>query len=211
MTAGLIEGYFPSLSARQKEQFSMLKPLYEHWNSMINVISRKDMDNFTIHHVLHSLAIAKLFSLPAGARILDVGTGGGFPGIPLAIMFPETGFSLLDATGKKIKVVTEVSEKLGLKNITPLWKRVEDEKGSYDYVISRAVTRFPEFVNLVAKRVSKTIPGKPENGIIYLKGGELDDELGVYREHCQLTKISEFFSEPFFETKKIIFLPQRFL
>jgi len=211
VTSDIIAVYFPDLSELQKEQYSMLQLLYGYWNSMINVISRKDMDNFVIHHVLHSLSIAKLFPFNQGTTVLDVGTGGGFPGIPLAIMFPATNFYLLDSTGKKIKVVTEVAEKLKLSNVTPLWKRVEDEKDSYDFIVSRAVTRFPDFVKLVLGNVKTGKTAVPEGGIIYLKGGDLDEELGRYKDHCSITAISSFFGDPYFETKKIIFLPHRFL
>lgn len=211
MTVDIITHYFPSLSQTQKEQFSMLRPLYEHWNSMINVISRKDMDNFLVHHVLHSLAIAKIISFSEGTTVLDVGTGGGFPGIPLAILFPGTRFFLLDSTGKKIKVVTEVSNAAGLRNVTPLWKRAEDEKGCYDFVLSRAVTRFPEFVKLVSGNIKAGSSNSLENGIIYLKGGDLIEELGKLAGRVKIYDIKDIFDEPFFDTKKIIFLPYRFL
>jgi 16S rRNA (guanine527-N7)-methyltransferase len=211
VTVDIITRYFPDLSQTQKEQLSMLGPLYGHWNSMINVISRKDMDNFLVHHVLHSLSIAKIIAFNPGTTVLDVGTGGGFPGIPLAILFPYTRFFLLDSTGKKIKVVNEIANAAGLGNVTPLWKRAEDEKGSYDFVLSRAVTRFPEFVKLVSGNIRPGSGNSLENGIIYLKGGDLDEELGKLSGRVKIYDIKDIFSEPFFDTKKIIFLPYRFL
>jgi 16S rRNA (guanine527-N7)-methyltransferase len=200
----LIEKYFPSISELQKEQLSALKPAYEKWNSMINVISRKDMDNFMIHHVLHSLSIAKVFTFNNETRVLDIGTGGGFPGIPLAIMFPDTEFTLLDSIEKKIKVVTAISEELGLKNVIPVRKRAEEEKGKYRYVVSRAVTEFGNLVKLTEKNISA---GKYQKGIISLKGGDLSEELGLYKSRVKIWNISDLFKETFFETKKIIYLP----
>lgn len=202
-----IFSYFPLLTDAQREKFSLLKFVYDHWNSMINVISRKDMDNFMVHHVLHSLSIAKVISFLPGTRILDVGTGGGFPGIPLAILFPEVDFSLLDSVGKKIKVVTSVVKELGLNNVTPVCKRVEDEKGSYDFVVSRAVTEFRRFVDLTFKNLDKSGKNSLRNGIIYLKGGELSDELAQFNNRVKVWKIKDFFNDPFFETKKIVYLP----
>lgn len=202
----LIEKYFPRLTQGQKDGFSLLRPLYEEWNSRINVISRKDMDNFYTHHVLHSLAIAKIISFAPGTTVLDVGTGGGFPGIPLAILFPGTSFSLLDSIQKKIKVVTEVSESLKLGNVTPVRARVEEHIERYDFVISRAVTAFPDFVRITSGRIRKGGINTLKNGLIYLKGGDLKEELGVFRERVGIWDIGEFFSEPFFETKKIVYL-----
>jgi 16S rRNA (guanine527-N7)-methyltransferase len=202
-----ISKYFPSLSVLRRNKISQLNPVYERWNSMINVISRKDMDNFSVHHVLHSLSIAKVISFMPGTRILDIGTGGGFPGVPLAILFPETEFFLLDSIGKKIKVVTEVARELELANIIPLRKRAEDEDGKYDFVISRAVTQFPQFVKLAGKNISAIQKNSLSNGILYLKGGTLDEEIEPFRGRVKVWEIKEFFSEPFFDTKKIVYLP----
>lgn len=199
--------YFPSLSDDQKEKLSRLKPIYTRWNHMINLISRKDMENFFIHHVLHSLSISKVISFCPGTRILDVGTGGGFPGIPLAIVFPEAEFTLLDSIEKKIKVVSAVADELQLKNIIPMRKRVEEEVGKYDFVVSRAVTEFQRFADLTVKNISKKGNNRLKNGIFYLKGGDLDDELAPFRHRCRVWEIKEFFEEPFFETKKIVYLP----
>lgn len=199
--------YFPKLTPAQITQFERLEPLYHHWNGQINVISRKDIDSLYEKHVLHSLSIAKIITFRPGTRILDVGTGGGFPGIPLAILFPDSLFVLIDATGKKIKVVQAIAEELGLVNVTALHTRVEEVKDEFDFVISRAVTAFPSFVDLVKKNVS----GKPKNslpnGIIYLKGGDFENELEAFRKRAEVTAIAGFFTEPFFETKKVVYLP----
>lgn len=199
-----IEKYFPSLTDVQKEKLSALRPVYEKWNSRINVISRKDMDNFMIHHVLHSLSIAKVFAFDTGTTVLDIGTGGGFPGIPLAIVFPDCHFTLLDSIEKKIKVVSAVSEELELQNVTPVRKRAEEEKGKYRYIVSRAVTEFGNLVSLSEKNV---IGGNFEKGIISLKGGDLTEELLRYKSRVKIWNISGLFEESFFETKKIIYLP----
>ena len=202
-----ISRYFPLLSSGQIEKLLHLKSIYDDWNSKINVISRRDMDYFYIHHVLHSLSIAKVISFQPEERILDVGTGGGFPGIPLAILFPDSEFTLLDSIEKKIKVVSAVSEELGLKNVNPLRSRIEDEKGKYHYIISRAVTRFPEFVALTKKNIGREGNNTPANGIFYLKGGDLKSELYQFRSKIKLWNIKDFFTEPFFETKVIVYLP----
>ena len=199
--------YFPLLSAIQKEKLSLLKVIYDKWNSMINVISRKDMDNFFVHHVLHSMAIAKVINFLPGTTILDVGTGGGFPGIPLAILFPDSEFTLLDSIEKKIKVVKAVSDELGLKNINPVRKRIEEENGKFQFVISRAVTGFPEFVSLTTKNISKSGNNSLENGILYLKGGDLKAELSQFGKKATVWQIKDFFKESFFETKVIVYLP----
>jgi 16S rRNA (guanine527-N7)-methyltransferase len=203
----MIFRYFPSLSKKQIEQFDKLGSMYREWNSRINVISRKDMDNFCLHHVLHSLAIAKVINFVPGSRILDVGTGGGFPGIPLAIMFPCSQFSLLDSIEKKIRVVSAVSTGLGLTNVSTIRKRAEEEKGMYDFVVSRAVTAFPAFVSMTRKNISRTGRNSLMNGIIYLKGGDLTEDLKLLDSQTRIWNISDFFPDPFFETKKIIYLP----
>ncbi len=200
-----ISHYFPSLSTLQVAQFSKLLNLYTIWNNQINVISRKDLDNFYERHVLHSLGIAKVYSFQPGTTVLDVGTGGGFPGIPLAILFPETNFVLVDSIGKKIKVVNEVASALGLTNVQAHHLRAEQVKGTFDFVISRAVTAMPVFVEWVKNKIKK---GKASdgfsNGILYLKGGDLTEEFkglpGKFKEY----PLSNYFSEDFFETKKVI-------
>ena len=203
----IIFRYFPSLSEVQKKQISALKPLYEEWNSRINVISRKDIENFYAHHVLHSLSIARIISFNPGTRILDVGTGGGFPGIPLSILFPGSEFTLLDSTGKKIKVASAVADELKLENVRFIRKRVEEEKGKFDFVISRAVMEFTRFVELTLKNLSPESDNQPANGIICLKGGDLSRELGRLSSSVTIREIKDFFYEPFFETKKIVYLP----
>ncbi len=173
---------------------------------MINLISRKDMDNFMVHHVLHSLSIAKVMSFAPGASVLDAGTGGGFPGIPLAIMFPEARFTLLDSIEKKIKVVTSVADELGLKNVKPVRKRVEDEKEKYHFIVSRAVTEFQAFVKMTLKNLERSESEGMHNGIIYLKGGDLSEEKSRYKDKLAIWNIKDFFTEPYFDTKKIIYL-----
>jgi 16S rRNA (guanine527-N7)-methyltransferase len=202
----IIFRFFPLLSDLQKDKLSQLKQIYDRWNSMINVISRKDMDNFIVHHVLHSLAIGKIISFLPGTKILDVGTGGGFPGIPLAILFPDSEFTLLDSIEKKLKVVSAVAEELELNNVIPVRKRVEDEKNKYHFVVSRAVTEFQSFVKLTEKNIEKYGKNSLRNGILYLKGGELEEELAPFKNRVKIWNISDFFDEPYFETKKIVHL-----
>lgn len=198
----IVLSYFPDLSERQKEKFALLEGLYRDWNEKINVISRKDMESFGIHHVLHSLAIARVMNFRPGAQVMDVGTGGGFPGIPLAIMFPEVDFYLVDSIGKKIKVVNGVAQALGLKNVKAEQIRVEDTIGKRDFIVSRAVTAFPAFVQLTSNKIRK----EPGNGILYLKGGDFEDEIKPYADKVSIYQISDFFKEDFFETKKVIYL-----
>ncbi|MBA4056429.1 MAG: 16S rRNA (guanine(527)-N(7))-methyltransferase RsmG [Marivirga sp.] len=206
-TAEIIFDYFPELTEHQRKQVLMLHPLYSEWNGKINVISRKDIDNLYVNHVLHSLAIAKITSFKPGAKILDVGTGGGFPGIPLAILFPETQFHLVDSIGKKITVVKNVAEGLGLKNIMAEQIRAEQVKGEYDFIVSRAVTRLKEFYGWVNKKVKKDSIHSLYNGILYLKGGDLDEEMAELKKPHQIFELHNFFKEEFFETKKIVFVP----
>jgi 16S rRNA (guanine527-N7)-methyltransferase len=196
--------YFPNLSQEQVQQFERLKDLYEEWNQQINIISRKDTENFYERHVLHSLGLAKIISFQKTSEILDVGTGGGFPGIPMAIMFPDVKFTLVDSIGKKIKVVNEISAALGLKNVTGLHLRAEDVKGNFDFVISRAVTQMPIFVNYVRNKIKKERNNKLKNGILYLKGGDLKEEMKSVKYRYKEYNLSSFFKEEFFETKKII-------
>ena len=203
----LILKYFPKLTERQKEQFAALPELYGDWNSKINVISRKDMDNFVEHHVLHSLAVAKVIQFKTMADIMDLGTGGGFPGIPLAIMFPDTNFYLVDSIGKKIKVVKSVAESLQLTNVSAEQIRAEQVQRDFDFIVSRAVTDLSQFVGWVRGKVSDIHYHKLRNGIIYLKGGDLTEEIAPFRKKVRMFDISEFFEEPYFETKKIIYLP----
>lgn len=202
-----IKKYFPQLSAKQLEQFSALFPLYEDWNSKINVISRKDMEHFYEHHVLHSLAIAKVVRFKPMCEILDVGTGGGFPGVPLAIMFPDARFTLVDSIGKKIKVVNDVIDQLGLNNTKAFQARAEAIDGEFDFVVSRAVTTLSEFVPWVKGKISKTQYHELHNGIVYLKGGDLEQELAPFKKKVHVWDISDYFDEEWFQTKKVIHLP----
>jgi 16S rRNA (guanine527-N7)-methyltransferase len=203
----IILRYFPDISDSQINRFSRLREIYEKWNNRINLISRKDFDNFYIHHVLHSLAIAKFIHFENGTRILDAGTGGGFPGVPLAIMFPYAEFFLLDSIEKKIRVVTSVADELDLANVKAIRKRIEEEKDSYEFIVCRAVTAFPEFVKLTQKNIDTENKNGIRNGIIYLKGGDLSAELRPYTKKVVIRNIADFFSEPYFETKKIVYLP----
>lgn len=203
----LLLKYFPELTERQREQFAALLPLYEDWNSKINVISRKDMANFYEHHVLHSLAIAKVQPFKTQADILDVGTGGGFPGIPLAIMFPHSNFHLVDSIGKKIKVVQSVAESLGLKNVRAEQIRAEQVQGDFDFIVSRAVTDLSQFTQWVRGKVSDIQYHHLRNGILYLKGGDLAEELAPFKKKVRIWDISDFFEEAYFQTKKVIYLP----
>ena len=202
----LITDYF-KLTDRQAEQFAQLDALYREWNSKINVISRKDIDNLYEHHVLHSLAIAKLLPFQPGTSILDVGTGGGFPGIPLAILFPECRFMLIDSIGKKIKVATEVAQALGLSNVVCKQERAEEEKQKFDFVVSRAVMPLPDLVKLVRKNISDKHRNAVPNGVVVLKGGDLKEELAPYIKTAEVTPCSQWFKGEWFETKQIIYLP----
>ncbi len=198
---------FPSLTATQIEQFHALLPLYKEWNEKINVISRKDIDNLYAHHVLHSLAIAQYIRWKPGTQILDFGTGGGFPGIPLAIMFPECNFKLIDGTGKKIKVVNAVAQAIGLKNVEAVHLRGEEEKGKFDFVVSRAVMPLPDLVKIVRKNISTSQRNALPNGLICLKGGNLVAETQPFKNKVQLTPISQWFDNEWFNDKHLIYLP----
>ena len=203
----IISKYFPDLTAVQQKQIDALDALYRDWNSKINVISRKDIDNLYEHHVLHSLAIAKLIHFRPGTRILDFGTGGGFPGIPLAILFPECQFRLIDGTGKKINVVNEVAKAIGLTNVEALHLRGEDEKGLYDFVVSRAVMPLADMVKIVRKNIGKQQRNALPNGIITLKGGNLDAEAKPFHKIIDITPVSNYFDEEWFKDKSILYLP----
>ena len=206
MFMDIVEKYFMGLSDKQVEQFRQLEGLYREWNEKINVISRKDIDALSVHHVLHSLAIAKVISFKVGTKVLDVGTGGGFPGIPLAIMFPEVDFFLVDSIGKKIKVVEGVAGALGLKNVTARQVRVETMKEKFDFIVSRAVTAFPAFVTLTRNRIRENSFNDLANGILYLKGGDFEEEIKDFRNRVSIYNIPDFFEEEFFETKKLIYM-----
>ena len=207
MTAEIIQKYFPELSDEQRQQFDALDALYRDWNTKINVISRKDIDQLYEHHVLHSLAIAKMINFRPGTRILDFGTGGGFPGVPLSILFPECQFKLIDGTGKKIRVAQEVCNAIGLKNCQPTHLRGEDEKDKYDFIVSRAVMPLPDLVKLMHKNISKTQQNALPNGVICLKGGNLQAELQPFHKIIETTEISQFFDEVWFKEKYVIYLP----
>ena len=198
---------FTDITDVQRRQFEALYDLYQDWNSKINVISRKDIDNLYEHHVLHSLAIAKTIRFKDGTEILDFGTGGGFPGIPLSILFPNCRFHLIDGTGKKIRVATEVANAIGLKNCTPEHKRGEEEKGKYDFVVSRAVMPLPDLERIVRKNISNKQRNSMPNGIICLKGGNVEAEIQPFRKYAEVTDISQWFDEEWFKEKYVIYLP----
>ncbi len=205
----LIEEYFPEITPDQREKFAALQDLYQDWNSKINVVSRKDVDELYLRHVLHSLGIAKVQRFKDGASILDVGTGGGFPGIPLAILFPEVHFRLVDSIGKKIKVVNEVSEGLKLKNVVTTNARVEEIDGHFDFIVSRAVAAMPTFVHWVKGKIARENHHELKNGILYLKGGDLSEELKEYPK-ATIYNLQDYFKEDFFETKKVVHLPLKY-
>ena len=209
MKANLVFKYFHNLSEKQRERFLQLEDLYGEWNQKINVVSRKDIDELYLRHVLHSLGIAKVQQFMTGTSVLDVGTGGGFPGIPLAVLFPEVQFTLVDSIGKKIKVVDEVVAGLGLENVTTINARVEAIPGQYDFIVSRAVAAMPTFVHWVKGKIKKKSAHERRNGVIYLKGGDLGEELKPYRT-AEIFELSDYFEESFFETKKVVYLPLKF-
>jgi len=202
----LIEKYFPSLTIEQKIKFDKLYTVYDKWNNQINVISRKDMDHFYERHVLHSLSIAKIINFEPDTTLIDIGTGGGFPGIPLAILFPQCSFTLVDSIGKKIKVVKEVCEELGINNVIALHSRAEQINEQFDFIISRAVTSMPIFLTWVKNKLKNENKNEFENGILYLKGGDLKEEMKTVKKHIRYYKITDFFDESFFETKKIVYI-----
>jgi 16S rRNA (guanine527-N7)-methyltransferase len=203
----LIVSYFPDLTEKQIEQFDSLKELYEDWNAKINVISRKDMDQFYVHHVLHSLGIAKVMRFQPGTKVLDIGTGGGFPGIPLAILFPDTHFHLVDSIGKKITVVKEIAKALKLGNVEAQQVRAETLVRKYDFVISRAVTRMINFYPWVTGKIRKEDFNEFQNGILYLKGGDVDEEMEELDKSYVVYHLEDYFREEFFETKKVVYMP----
>lgn len=205
----LVLKYFPHLTEDQIIKFKALQSLYEDWNLKINVVSRKDIDELYLRHVLHSLGIAKFINFNDGSKILDVGTGGGFPGIPLAIMFPECSFHLVDSIAKKIKVVDEVVEGLGLTNVKTTNSRVEEINDNYDFIVSRAVAAMPTFVHWTKGKIAKDQNHSIKNGILYLKGGDLEEELKDYK-NIQIYNLSDYFSEDFYETKKLVYLPLKY-
>ena len=205
----LIRKYFPGLAADQYLQLGMLLELYKYWNQRINIISRKDIENLEERHILHSLAIAKIINFMPGTRVLDVGTGGGFPGIPLAILCPEAEFTLVDSIGKKIKVVNEIVKATGLRNVEPIQARAEDLKGNFDFIVSRAVTRLPVFMKWVKKLVSREHNNDLYNGILYLKGGDIDEELSALPVPYVVYDLDINFSEDFFNGKKLVYIPLR--
>ncbi|WP_417290298.1 16S rRNA (guanine(527)-N(7))-methyltransferase RsmG [Corallibacter sp.] len=205
----LIQKYFPNLTDDQIEKFKKLESLYQDWNLKINVVSRKDIDELYLRHVLHSLAITKVMPFNPGAKIMDVGTGGGFPGVPLAILYPDCSFHLVDSIAKKLKVVNEVVEGLGLTNVKTTHTRVEDINETYDFIVSRAVAAMPTFVHWVKGKVAKKQNHELKNGILYLKGGDLSEELQDYKS-ATIYNITDFYDEDFFDTKKVVHLPMKF-
>lgn len=203
----IIKKYFPQLTPKQEEQFAALDALYHDWNAKINVISRKDIDNLYEHHILHSLAIAKRINFREGTNILDFGTGGGFPGIPLAIFFPEANFKLIDGTGKKVRVAQEVADAIGLENVLPSHLRGEEEKGKFDFIVSRAVMPLPDLMKIVKKNIASDQHNVLPNGVIVLKGGNLDEELKPYKNIAEKTELSQWFDEEWFKEKYLIYVP----
>jgi 16S rRNA (guanine527-N7)-methyltransferase len=203
----IVEKYFPEITETQKAQFGQLPDLYKYWNEQINVISRQDVDNLLERHILHSLGLAKIVSFKSGTEVLDVGTGGGFPGIPLAIMYPDAQFHLIDGIGKKIKVVTEIASALGLKNVKAEQIRAEQLKTDYEFIVSRAVTQLPVFFNWVKGKISNNSFHNIKNGLLCLKGGDLHEELVTFGRKTKTYHLSDFFEESFFETKKVIYVP----
>jgi 16S rRNA (guanine527-N7)-methyltransferase len=204
MESGIVHKHFPLLSELQITQFDLLGPLYHEWNAKVNVISRKDIENLYERHILHSLAIARHITFAPGSRIMDAGTGGGFPGIPLAIMFPEAHFHLIDSTAKKLMVVKEIAEATGLANVSVEHSRLEDHRGRYDFIVSRAVTGLPQFCHLVSGFISAEKRNPIPNGILYLKGGDINSELELLNRNFKVTELSGYFEEDFFTTKKLI-------
>lgn len=203
----IIKKYFPQLTPKQEEQFAALDALYHDWNAKINVISRKDIDNLYEHHILHSLAIAKYINFREGTNVLDFGTGGGFPGIPLAIFFPEANFKLIDGTGKKVRVAQEVADAIGLENVLPSHLRGEEEKGKFDFIVSRAVMPLPDLMKIVKKNIASDQHNVLPNGVIVLKGGNLDEELKPYKNIAEKTELSQWFDEEWFKEKYLICVP----
>lgn len=203
----IIKKYFPQLTPKQEEQFAALDALYHDWNAKINVISRKDIDNLYEHHILHSLAIAKYINFREGTNVVDFGTGGGFPGVPLAIFFPEANFKLIDGTGKKVRVAQEVADAIGLENVLPSHLRGEEEKGKFDFIVSRAVMPLPDLMKIVKKNIASDQHNVLPNGVIVLKGGNLDEELKPYKNIAEKTELSQWFDEEWFKEKYLIYVP----
>lgn len=203
----IIKKYFPHLTHRQEEQIAALDVLYHDWNAKINVVSRKDIDNLYEHHILHSLAIARRIRFREGTNVLDFGTGGGFPGIPLAILFPESNFKLIDGTGKKVKVAKEVADSIGLDNVLPVHQRGEEEKGKFDFIVSRAVMPLPDLMKIVRKNIARDQHNALPNGVMVLKGGNLDEELKPFRKIAERTELSQWFDKAWFKEKYLVYVP----